>query len=81
MIGSSLLFVNDESQANIWMIDFAKTSRTESCNINLGSGENGYLTGLNNLISFIENGFEATPFYIDGVSQIKTNFLTSCQLI
>ena len=55
MIGSSLLFVNDESQANIWMIDFAKTARTESCNINLGSGENGYLTGLNNLISFIEN--------------------------
>ena len=55
MIGSSLLFVNDENCANIWMIDFAKTTRTESCNANFSSGENGYLTGLENLISFIEN--------------------------
>ena len=55
MIGSSLLFVNDETSANIWMIDFAKTTRSESCNANLSSGENGFLTGLENLISFIEN--------------------------
>ena len=54
MIGSSLLFVNDESQANIWMIDFAKTTRMEPSSMKT-SGENGYLTGLNNLISFIEN--------------------------
>jgi len=55
MIGSSLLFVNDETSANIWMIDFAKTTRSESCNANLSPGENGYLAGLENLISFIEN--------------------------
>ena len=55
MIGSSLLFVNDENCANIWMIDFAKTIRTESCYPNLSSGENGFLKGLENLISFIEN--------------------------
>ena len=55
MIGSSLLFVNDETSANIWMIDFAKTTRSESCNANLSPGENGYLAGLQNLISFIEN--------------------------
>ena len=55
MIGSSLLFVNDETRASIWMIDFAKTTRTETCNANLSSGENGYLAGLENLISLIEN--------------------------
>lgn len=54
MVGSSLLLVNDETNANIWMIDFAKTTRVESNNIK-SSGENGYLTGLNNLVSFIEN--------------------------
>lgn len=54
MVGSSLLFVHDEEVANIWMIDFAKTTRMEPSNMKT-SGENGYLTGLNNLISFIEN--------------------------
>ena len=56
MIGSSLLFVNDDSRANIWMIDFAKTSRTVSMssNINVNSRDNGYLAGINNLISLVE---------------------------
>ena len=54
MVGSSLLFVHDEEVANIWMIDFAKTTRMEPTSMKT-SGENGYLTGLNNLISFIEN--------------------------
>ena len=43
-----------EEVANIWMIDFAKTTRMEPSSMKT-SGENGYLTGLNNLISFIEN--------------------------
>ena len=57
MIGSSLLFVNDDSRANIWMIDFAKTSRTGSMssNMNVNSRDNGYLAGINNLISLVEN--------------------------
>ena len=29
IIGSSLLFVNDESKASVWMIDFEKTRKYE----------------------------------------------------
>ncbi|RWS22643.1 hypothetical protein B4U80_00304 [Leptotrombidium deliense] len=61
LIGSSLLFVHDNQNANIWMIDFAKTYKLpENVNIThevpwkIGSHEDGYLIGLNNLISLLE---------------------------
>ncbi|XP_051506294.1 inositol-trisphosphate 3-kinase A [Myxocyprinus asiaticus] len=61
IIGSSLLFVHDSSsKANIWMIDFGKTIPTPE-DVHLrhdlpwveGNREDGYLIGLNSLISLL----------------------------
>ncbi|XP_037293261.1 inositol-trisphosphate 3-kinase A isoform X2 [Manduca sexta] len=61
LIGSSLLFVHDKRRASIWMIDFAKTVPVPD-NVNIdhnsawkvGNHEDGYLIGLDNLISIFE---------------------------
>ena len=58
VIGSSLLLLFDRSnEANVWMIDFAKTrlldkstTITHRAQWELGNHEDGYLTGLDNLI-------------------------------
>ncbi|ESN93855.1 hypothetical protein HELRODRAFT_88114, partial [Helobdella robusta] len=55
-IGSSLLFVYDElNEANVWLIDFAKTQSTPNMDHRkewcCGNHEDGYLTGLDNIIS------------------------------
>ncbi|CAB3221244.1 unnamed protein product [Arctia plantaginis] len=62
LIGSSLLFVHDKKRASIWMIDFAKTVPVpENQNIDhnttwkVGNHEDGYLIGLDNLISIFES--------------------------
>ncbi|XP_060804069.1 inositol-trisphosphate 3-kinase B isoform X2 [Amyelois transitella] len=62
LIGSSLLFVHDKRKASIWMIDFAKTvSVPDNVNIDhstawkVGNHEDGYLIGLDNLISIFES--------------------------
>ncbi|XP_053487641.1 inositol-trisphosphate 3-kinase B isoform X1 [Ictalurus furcatus] len=62
VIGSSLLFVHDRptNKANIWMIDFGKTTPVPS-NVHLkhdipwveGNREDGYLLGLASLISLL----------------------------
>jgi len=58
VIGSSLLLLFDRSnEANVWMIDFAKTRLldkstpvTHRAPWAIGNHEDGYLTGLDNLI-------------------------------
>lgn len=75
VIGSSLLFVHDRSQASIWLIDFAKTVvLPNDIKINhgsvwsVGNHEDGYLIGINNLIdifeelqSNVESGVDSVP--------------------
>ncbi|CAL4094118.1 unnamed protein product [Meganyctiphanes norvegica] len=61
VIGSSILIVYDEDKAGVWMIDFAKTvPAPEGLIMNhrtpwtIGNHEEGYLTGLDNLIKVVE---------------------------
>jgi 1D-myo-inositol-triphosphate 3-kinase len=61
IIGSSILFVHDETKASLWMIDFGKT-RLLPDNIHIthlnswirNSHEDGYLFGIDNLILIFE---------------------------
>lgn len=61
VIGSSILIIYDDEKAGVWMIDFAKTvpvpediSITHRKPWNLGNHEEGYLTGIDNLIKVVE---------------------------
>ncbi|XP_015285010.1 PREDICTED: inositol-trisphosphate 3-kinase A [Gekko japonicus] len=66
VIGSSLLFVHDDSgHANVWLIDFGKTTllpdeQTLDHRISWqeGNREDGYLLGLDNLIDILESILE-----------------------
>ena len=58
LIGSSLLFVHDSSKACVWLIDFGKTvPLPDGTSIDhktpwvVGNHEDGYLIGVDNLIS------------------------------
>lgn len=62
VIGSSLLFVHDQMNANVWMIDFAKTvpvpphlhiSHTKPWKV--GNHEDGYLIGISNLLNIFKS--------------------------
>lgn len=61
VIGSSLLFIHDKKeQAKVWMIDFGKTTplpegQTLQHDVpwQEGNREDGYLSGLNNLIDIL----------------------------
>ncbi|XP_077293173.1 inositol 1,4,5-triphosphate kinase 2 isoform X1 [Arctopsyche grandis] len=58
VIGSSLLFVHDRRSASVWLIDFAKTvilpkdiAIDHNSKWTVGNHEDGYMIGINNLIS------------------------------
>ncbi|KAK7112454.1 hypothetical protein V1264_011907 [Littorina saxatilis] len=62
IIGSSLLIVYDEDSCNAWMIDFAKTFPVDTgltldhrTSWEIGTHEDGYLSGLDNLIQIVQN--------------------------
>ncbi|XP_076056473.1 inositol-trisphosphate 3-kinase-like protein isoform X2 [Oratosquilla oratoria] len=62
VIGSSILIIHDDEKAGVWMIDFAKTlpvpggnKVSHRSNWKLGNHEEGYLTGIDNLIKVIED--------------------------
>lgn len=68
MIGSSLLFVHDRYNANVWLIDFAKTiDLPEDIKIDhnskwkVGNHEDGYMIGVNNLIKIFMTMLETQP--------------------
>jgi 1D-myo-inositol-triphosphate 3-kinase len=69
VIGSSLLFVHDSKNANIWLIDFAKTLiLPPDIRINhtsewvVGNHEDGYLIGINNLLDIFTEMNAAITF-------------------
>lgn len=69
VIGSSLLFIHDKKeQAKVWMIDFGKTTplpegQTLQHDIpwQEGNREDGYLSGLNNLIDILTEMCPGAP--------------------
>ncbi|XP_069879323.1 inositol-trisphosphate 3-kinase B [Dipodomys merriami] len=69
VIGSSLLFIHDKKgQAKVWMIDFGKTTplpegQTLRHDVpwQEGNREDGYLSGLNNLIDILSEMCRAGP--------------------
>ncbi|XP_031158919.1 inositol-trisphosphate 3-kinase A [Sander lucioperca] len=70
VIGSSLLFVHDHSsKANVWMIDFGKTTpvpATSELRHNIpwaeGSREDGYLIGLTSLITSLSQAISVASW-------------------
>lgn len=70
IIGSSLLFVHDRSNASCWLIDFAKTGNlpddikiTHKKNWEVGNHEDGYLIGLNNIIELFCSIARETEYF------------------
>ncbi|XP_045393119.1 inositol-trisphosphate 3-kinase B isoform X1 [Lemur catta] len=69
VIGSSLLFIHDKKeQAKVWMIDFGKTTplpegQTLRHDVpwQEGNREDGYLSGLNNLIDILTEMSQGAP--------------------
>lgn len=79
MIGSSLLFVHDSKNANIWLIDFAKTlilppnmDISHMSEWVVGNHEDGYLIGINNLLDIFTEmaAFPVTLIEVTAPSEV-----------
>ncbi|XP_050422221.1 inositol-trisphosphate 3-kinase A-like isoform X1 [Adelges cooleyi] len=85
VIGSSLLFVHDNKNANVWLIDFAKTlilpadmKISHMSEWVVGNHEDGYLIGINNLLDIFEEmnrtwqagGFPVTLIEVTAPSEV-----------
>lgn len=93
VIGSSLLFVHDETQASVWLIDFAKTViLPEKIKIDhnskwtVGNHEDGYLIGINNIIDFFTELLEKNTFSLsERIPSLSLstddNYESSCNFI
>ncbi|XP_066254078.1 uncharacterized protein [Euwallacea similis] len=71
VIGSSLLFVHDRYNANVWLIDFAKTIKLPNSVVishnskwKVGNHEDGYLIGISNLIKLFMAVLEHQPISV-----------------
>jgi 1D-myo-inositol-triphosphate 3-kinase len=80
VIGSSLLFVHDATNANVWLIDFAKTLKLPSgTNIDhasrwvVGNHEDGYMIGINNLLSIFTEMLESGESVPPAPSEIEAD--------
>eukprot|EP00042_Codosiga_hollandica_P023453 m.92950 g.92950 ORF g.92950 m.92950 type:complete len:388 (-) comp51188_c0_seq4:62-1225(-) len=66
LIGTSILFIYDHTgHAGLWMIDFGKSTKVDVPITHdqpwvLGNREDGYLTGLNNLIKFFKEELDGS---------------------
>lgn len=81
VIGSSLLFVHDSKNANVWLIDFAKTLiLPPDTKINhtrewvVGNHEDGYLIGIDNLLDIFTEmaAFPATLIEVTAPSEVTS---------
>jgi len=62
VVGSSILLIYDDTKASAWLIDFAKSIEVppKASPLNhrdswvMGNHEDGYLTGIDNLISILD---------------------------
>lgn len=93
VIGSSLLFVHDETQASVWLIDFAKTvilpdkiQIDHNSKWTVGNHEDGYLIGINNIIDFFTELLEKSSFSLSEripALSLSTddNYESSCNFI
>lgn len=66
-----MLFVHDAYNANVWLIDFAKTVKlpnnvkiSHNAKWKVGNHEDGYLIGINNLIKIFMAVLELQPITV-----------------
>lgn len=87
VIGSSLLFVHDRTNASIWLIDFAKTVELpESVVIDhnsawtVGNHEDGYLIGINNMIDIFTELLQENTVVPSAIDEQLSSSLASTNL-
>ncbi|VDM46218.1 unnamed protein product [Toxocara canis] len=89
VVGSSLLLIYDDVHAGVWMIDFAKSVPVEGHIMDhrsewqLGNHEDGYFTGLDNLIKveFSHRSFYLFIFLLLSIHHYRRNGATMMRTV